>query len=76
MSAIRPDLAGIPSQAITPRIAPGGDVRAAFFRAALDQVQGGPPAVVRTPVGSGEPPRGEDAVGRSLRPGSLLDIRV
>ena len=76
MSAIRPDLPAVLPQGAG--AAPA--VRAAqadFFRAALAQVQGQQTGAVQptvTPI-TAEPKRTGDEP-RSLRPGSLLDIRV
>ncbi len=84
MSAIRPDLPVVlPGSAGRGAVSgQAADVRAAFFRAALDQVQATPPAIVATPTrraeSHGATASSADATepGRSMRPGSLLDIRV
>lgn len=81
MSAIRPDLpAPIPATGLT---RPGGATtdaaRAAFFRAAMGQVQA-TQAPARTaapsPTATASAARAEPSPERPGRPGSLLDIRV
>jgi hypothetical protein len=75
MSAIRPDLPALP-----PRTGAAPAVRAAqadFFRAALSQVQTAQAQGVQPTLApmTTEPARAPDQA-RSIRPGSLLDIRV
>lgn len=78
MSTIRPDLPALPS--VRPDIGAAQDVRAAFFRAALDQVRAVGPtsthAQTRTSEPQQRPSDNADAPTRTMRPGSLLDIRV
>ncbi len=81
MSAIRSDLPQLSQGALAPRtqgMAQAAEIRAAFFRAAVGQAAGLPPAIVETPVRPAAAPRMETAEdpGRAIRPGSLLDIRV
>lgn len=72
MSSIRPDLPVVLPQPS----APARSAQAAFFRAAMDQVNG--VQIQTTPAQTA--PRAQTAApsetGRSLRPGSLLDIKV
>jgi hypothetical protein len=77
MSAIRPDLPAVqpPSQGSSSL----RQAQAAFFRAALNDVQGTQAQTTQvrtTPVQprTAEPP--SSPAGRSMRPGSLLDIKV
>ncbi len=78
MSTIRPDLPALPS--VRPEAGAAQDVRAAFFRAALDQARGVVPAIAPVTVRASEPPNrasdSPDTPTRTMRPGSLLDIRV
>ena len=80
MNAIRPDLPILPGVRPQPGAAP--DVRAAFFRAALDQVQAAAPMPVPVPAGPAEPTNRASASAsletptRDMRPGSLLDILI
>ncbi|QTC90983.1 hypothetical protein [Brevundimonas goettingensis] len=76
MSAIRPDL-----PAVQPTSAPSSvrQAQAAFFRAALGEVQATQvqtTPVRTTPVQPQTTEPTSSASGRSLRPGSLLDIKV
>lgn len=76
MSTIRPGLPVALPQTAAPQGAQAG-VRAAsadFFKATLAQVQGSAVKPEVTPIRT--EPRREAGDGRSLRPGSLLDIRV
>ncbi len=78
MSTIRPDLPALPS--VRPEAGAAQDVRAAFFRAALDQARAVVPAATPVPARAAEAPirasATADAPTRTMRPGSLLDIRV
>lgn len=71
MSAIRPDL-----PAPAPAAPAVKTAQAAFFRAALAEVQAARSAPVETarPTATSAKPAAEPA--RALRPGALLDIRV
>jgi hypothetical protein len=77
MSAIRPDL-----PAVQPQNAGSASVRqaqAAFFRAALGEVQAAQSQAAPVRTTAIQPQTTEptpSATGRSLRPGSLLDIKV
>lgn len=87
MSAIRPDLpAPIPGTGLT---SPGGATadaaRAAFFRAAMGQVQAAQapvrttapaPSAAATTATATTTARSEPSPDRPSRPGALLDIRV
>lgn len=84
MSAIRPDLPALtPGTGLTPASGAAADAaRAAFFRAALGQVQAtsvparaaaSSPAAATATAGVA---RSEPSPDRPGRPGSLLDIRV
>ncbi|MBB5744948.1 hypothetical protein [Brevundimonas variabilis] len=80
MNAIRPDLPLLPGVRPQPGAAP--DVRAAFFRAALDQVQAVAPQPLPVPARAAEPTNRASAAAsletptRDMRPGSLLDILI
>jgi hypothetical protein len=78
MSTIRPDLPALPS--VRPEAGAAQDVRAAFFRAALDQARAVVPAAAPVPARLAETPSrasaSTEAPTRTMRPGSLLDIRV
>ena len=86
MSAIRPDLPAVQPQktSVTGGSSSVRQAQAAFFRAALGEVQATPvqtTMVQTTPVRTPpiQPQTTEptsSAGGRSLRPGSLLDIKV
>lgn len=63
--------------------APANDPRAAFFRQALDRVEGAPPPAPARTAQRVDPapaapkaPTAEAAPGRLLRPGSLVDLKV
>jgi hypothetical protein len=76
MSAIRPDL-----PAVQPQSQGSASVRqaqAAFFRAALGEVQANQPQAtpVRTTIQPQTTEPAPSATGRAMRPGSLLDIKV
>ncbi|CAN5263513.1 hypothetical protein BH09PSE2_BH09PSE2_00740 [soil metagenome] len=79
-------LTGVGPAALPPPARPSGaarDAQRAFFNAALANVQA-PAAATRTPTEppaatlrpSAAPAAAEAPVGRTPRPGSLLDIRV
>lgn len=73
MSAIRPDLPAFQPAAAKPEAARAA--QAAFFRAALDQVQArqaAPPPPSAAPTSPATPAE----TPRISRPGGLLDIRV
>lgn len=78
MNAIRPDLPILPGVRPQPGAAP--DVRAAFFRAALDQVQAAAPLPLPVPARPAESTARASASletpTRDMRPGSLLDILI
>jgi hypothetical protein len=81
MSAIRPDLPAVQPRntSVTEGSSSVRQAQAAFFRAALGEVQA--TQVQATPVRTTpiQPQTAEPAPsagGRSLRPGSLLDIKV
>lgn len=84
MSAIRPDMPAVPPATGPTR--PGGGAtdaaRAAFFRAALGQVQAAQapartaPTAPSAPTATASATRAESSPDRPGRPGSLLDIRV
>ena len=85
MSAIRPDLPAVQPQntSVTGGSSSVRQAQAAFFRAALGEVQATPvqtTMVQTTPVRTTAQPQTTEptssAGGRSLRPGSLLDIKV
>lgn len=80
MSTIRPGLpATLPQMGAQPAAQPAARAASSdFFRAALAQVQGSAIKPEITPIRTetrADAPR-EAGDGRSLRPGSLLDIRV
>ena len=74
MSTIRPDLPAVQPQ--TPP--PVRSAQAAFFRAAMGQVNA--VQLQTTPIQAAPQPRTSaptaSETGRSMRPGSLLDIKV
>jgi hypothetical protein len=80
MSAIRPDLPAVQPRntSVTGGSSSVRQAQAAFFRAALGEVQA--TQVQTTPVRTTIPPQttepASSAGGRSLRPGSVLDIKV
>jgi len=80
MNAIRPDLPIMPGVRPQPGAAP--DVRAAFFRAALDQVRAAAPlaspvtARPAEPANRASPAASLETPTRDMRPGSLLDILI
>lgn len=80
MSAIRPDLPAVQPRntSVTGGSSSVRQAQAAFFRAALGEVQA--TQVQTTPVRTTIQPQATEpassASGRSLRPGSLLDIKV
>ncbi|WP_339872352.1 hypothetical protein [uncultured Brevundimonas sp.] len=85
MSAIRPDMpAALPGTGPTSSGGAAADAaRAAFFRAALGQVQATPaparavaPAPAALATASTGTARAEPSADRPGRPGALLDIRV
>ncbi|WP_339914070.1 hypothetical protein [uncultured Brevundimonas sp.] len=87
MSAIRPEAAApLPGTGLTPPAqAAGNAARAAFFRAALGQVQATTPAAApmavaraseRPSVTTNTTPTSAPDPTRPLRPGSYLDIRI
>lgn len=87
MSAIRPDAAApLPGTGLTPPAqAAGNAARAAFFRAALGQVQSVAPAAAPVAVAraserptatANTTPTSAPDPARPLRPGSYLDIRI
>jgi hypothetical protein len=83
MSAIRPNLPAVTPQGVD-QAASSSTLRqaqAAFFRAALGEVQAAP--LARTAAQTSAPTRTAaqtaptpSETGRTLRPGSLLDIKV
>ncbi|WP_339932823.1 hypothetical protein [uncultured Brevundimonas sp.] len=88
MTAIRPDMpAAMPGTGLTPAGGAAADAaRAAFFRAAMGQVQAtaapartaaaAPAASTIAPTVTASATRSEPSPDRPSRPGSLLDIRV
>lgn len=78
MNAIRPDFPALPG--VRPQAGAAQDVRAAFFRAALDQVQAPAPRLPTTMARPAEPTNRASASvetpTRDMRPGSLLDILI
>ncbi len=79
MSAIRPDLPAVRPQGVD-QAAPSSTLRqaqAAFFRAALGEVQAAPLAQTSAPPRATAQTQTTAPDGaRPLRPGSLLDIKV
>lgn len=75
MSAIRPNLPAVTPQEGAQSSASLRQAQAAFFRAALGEVQAAPVAQTSAPPRAAAQTSTPES-GRILRPGSLLDIKV